>query len=282
VSSQVISPSTDRKRSSSSWPCRIAAYCAADSEDLDKIIKQVKDVAKKAGIPADQIESWVASKGGKIDTEQLVRQVRSLAEVGQGKLEGAANLVDSDKVVSTVKGFSPALASLLSLTLSQAGAKLGSEGKDSAKDGKAQYDATKKQIESLSTMLKCASSTVTESIPGRWPLPLPSPPSAAAGNFSADLEKRVTRLTDNLQKTLDEAPSVEATKDAAKDSAKAGEKTASAEAKQKEWEQAITKMKEQAKREFDGLRKDLEKEAGEGKKGEAAKKALDLAKGFLG
>jgi hypothetical protein len=41
-------------------------------------------------------------------------------------------------------------------------------------------------------------------------------------------------------------------------------------------------MKEQAKREFDGLRKDLEKEVGEGKKGEAAKKALDLAKGFLG
>lgn len=78
--------------------------------------------------------------------------------MGQGKLEGAANLVDSDKVVTTVKSFSPALASLLSLTLAQAGAKLGSEGKDAAKDGKAQYESTKKQIQSLSTMLKCASS----------------------------------------------------------------------------------------------------------------------------
>jgi hypothetical protein len=31
------------------------------------------DLAKQAGIPADMIESWIADKGGKVDTDKLVR-----------------------------------------------------------------------------------------------------------------------------------------------------------------------------------------------------------------
>lgn len=107
-------------------------------------------------------------------------------------------------------------------------------------------------------------------------------PPATAGGFSGDLEKRITKLSSALQKTLDEAPSVASTKEAVSDSAKQGEKTASAEDKQKEWEQAVVKMKDQVKSEVEALYKDLEKEVGQGKKGEAAKKAVELAKGFLG
>lgn len=92
----------------------------------------------------------------------------------------------------------------------------------------------------------------------------------------------MTNLSSALQKTLDEAPSVESTANAAKDSAKKGEKTSSAESKQQDWEAAVKKMKDQVKKEVEGLYKDIQKEVGEGKKGEGLKKALDLAKGFMG
>lgn len=127
-----------------------------DADDLDKIVEQIKAVAKKAGLPADQIESFIAAKGGKLDTAKFVEQAKSLVEAGQDKLEGAANIVNPDTVVSTVKGFSPALASLLALTLSQAGAQLGGAGQSAAKDGKAQFEQTKQQIETLTSSLKCA------------------------------------------------------------------------------------------------------------------------------
>lgn len=136
--------------------CSSPLLAAVDSDDLDKIVEQVKGVAKKAGIPADQIESWLASKGGKLDTEALIKQAKSLVEAGQDKVEDASKLVNPDKVVGTIKTFSPALASLLALTLSQAGAKLGGEGQSAAKDGKAQFEATKKQIETLTSTLKSA------------------------------------------------------------------------------------------------------------------------------
>lgn len=106
--------------------------------------------------------------------------------------------------------------------------------------------------------------------------------AAASGGFSEDLQKRVNNLSSALQKTLDEAPSVESTANAAKDSAKKGEKTSSAESKQQDWEAAVKKMKDQVKKEVEGLYKDIEKEVGESKKGEGLKKALDLAKGFMG
>jgi len=170
---------------------------SADGEDLDKVLKQVKDLAKKAGIPADTIESWIAAKGGKIDTDKLVsfslpiylsssdllplpssstprvhppnivlvllasrrvadcrpsfflslllslsrrshqvKQVQSLASAGQATVEH----FDTDKVVSSVKTLSPALASLLALTLQKSGVSLGSAGKDSAKGGKEQCE----------------------------------------------------------------------------------------------------------------------------------------------
>jgi len=175
----------------------------ADGEDLDKVLNQVKGLAKKAGIPADTIESWIASKGGKIDTDKLVsffllssflllythhpafslplplltlaytrlypplsfssrrrrvadcsppsplflfpspfvfypqvKQVQSLASAGQATVEH----FDTDKVVSSIKTVSPALASLLALTLQRSGVSLGNAGKDSAKGGKEQCE----------------------------------------------------------------------------------------------------------------------------------------------
>lgn len=37
------------------------------------MLSQAKEIANKAGLPADTIESWLATKSGKIDTEHLVR-----------------------------------------------------------------------------------------------------------------------------------------------------------------------------------------------------------------
>ena len=39
------------------------------------MIKQLKDAAKKAGLPADTAESWLKSKAeeGKVDAEDMVR-----------------------------------------------------------------------------------------------------------------------------------------------------------------------------------------------------------------
>lgn len=110
-----------------------------DGEDLDKVIKQVKDLARKAGLPADTIESWLAEKGGKFDTDAFVKKAQSLAESGPASVvKDQVQNFDTDKAVEAVKTISPALASLLALTLSQAGVKLGSSGKSAAKDGKEQ------------------------------------------------------------------------------------------------------------------------------------------------
>ncbi len=42
---------------------------------MDSLVKQLKEAAKKAGLPADQAEAWLKSKAqdGKIDAEALVR-----------------------------------------------------------------------------------------------------------------------------------------------------------------------------------------------------------------
>lgn len=47
----------------------------AAPEDLDDLVNQLKEGAKKAGLPADTIESWLKSKAkdNKIDAEALVR-----------------------------------------------------------------------------------------------------------------------------------------------------------------------------------------------------------------
>lgn len=43
--------------------------------DVDSLVKQLKEAANKAGLPADQAESWLRHKAqdGKIDAEALVR-----------------------------------------------------------------------------------------------------------------------------------------------------------------------------------------------------------------
>lgn len=85
--------------------------------DVDDLIKQIKGAAKEAGLPADQIESWLKTKAedGKVDVEAMVKQL-------EGKLRTAAKFmpVEPKEVVSTVKQFSPSLAELLASTMKQA------------------------------------------------------------------------------------------------------------------------------------------------------------------
>ena len=42
---------------------------------MDSLIKQLKDAAKSAGLPADTAEAWLKSKAedGKINAEEFVR-----------------------------------------------------------------------------------------------------------------------------------------------------------------------------------------------------------------
>lgn len=101
---------------------------------------------------------------------------------------------------------------------------------------------------------------------------------AASGSLSGDVQKRVSALQADLQKTLDSAPSVSSTANAAKESAKSGEKTSDAESKQKEWEQTLQKAKKDFKKQLDGVVADLEKAGG---KDENVKKALELAKAYF-
>ena len=46
----------------------------AAPSDVDSLVKQLKEAANKAGLPADQAEAWLQSKAqdGKIDAEALV------------------------------------------------------------------------------------------------------------------------------------------------------------------------------------------------------------------
>lgn len=50
------------------------ADMTAAPQDVDGLIKQLKDAAKKAGLPADTAESWIKSKveDGKVDAEDMV------------------------------------------------------------------------------------------------------------------------------------------------------------------------------------------------------------------
>lgn len=53
----------------------MALTSSAAPGDVDALVKQVKDAAKSAGLPADTIESWLKSKAedGKINAEETVR-----------------------------------------------------------------------------------------------------------------------------------------------------------------------------------------------------------------
>ena len=47
---------------------------SAAPNDVDDLVKQLKDTAEAAGLPADQVESWLKSKADdkKIDAVELV------------------------------------------------------------------------------------------------------------------------------------------------------------------------------------------------------------------
>lgn len=46
----------------------------ATPSDVDSLVNQLKEAAKKAGLPADQAEAWLKHKAqdGQIDAESLV------------------------------------------------------------------------------------------------------------------------------------------------------------------------------------------------------------------
>ena len=226
----------------------------ADGEDLDKVVKQVKDLAKKAGIPADTIESWIAAKGGKLDTDKLVKKAQSYASAGQT----AVDHFDTDKVISSVKLVSPSLASLLALGLSAGGLKLGSAGEGAAKGGKEQYEQAKKQLTTLTEGLK-----------------------SSTGGVSKDLQDRLATLQKDLEKTINAAPSLSSTADAAKDSASKGKVTGDAESKKEDWEAAVKKLQEDSKKALEGAMKDVEKAVKDGKAGESGKTVLELVKKYV-
>ncbi|WWC70819.1 uncharacterized protein I206_104771 [Kwoniella pini CBS 10737] len=85
--------------------------------DVDSLIKQIKEAANKAGLPADTVEAWLKSKAkdGKVDAEALAKQVES-------KLKDAAQYIPGEPkdLIKQVDQLSPSLAKLLQQALRQA------------------------------------------------------------------------------------------------------------------------------------------------------------------
>ena len=100
--------------------------------DVDELVKQLKDAAGKAGLPADTIESWVKSKAGEkqIDAEEMVSltitdswdQADVQAKSLEDKLKTAAKFLPGDPqdLVKQVETVSPSVAKLLQQALEQA------------------------------------------------------------------------------------------------------------------------------------------------------------------
>ncbi|WVN86515.1 uncharacterized protein L203_101679 [Cryptococcus depauperatus CBS 7841] len=86
--------------------------------DVDSLIKQLKETAKKAGIPADTVEAWLKSKAedGKIDADALGKQVEDKVKTAARFLPG-----EPKDVVKQVEQLSPSLAKLVSQAFQQAG-----------------------------------------------------------------------------------------------------------------------------------------------------------------
>ncbi|ORY28517.1 hypothetical protein BCR39DRAFT_496308 [Naematelia encephala] len=86
--------------------------------DIDALIKQLKDAAKSAGLPADQTEAWLKAKAedGKINAEELAQQVES-------KLKTVAHFIPGEPkdFIKQVEQFSPSVAKLLQQAMVQAG-----------------------------------------------------------------------------------------------------------------------------------------------------------------
>ncbi|RSH89378.1 hypothetical protein EHS25_002490 [Saitozyma podzolica] len=85
--------------------------------DIDDLIKQLKDAAKSAGLPADTAEAWLKAKvqDGKVDAEATAKQVEE-------KLRGAAKLIPGEPkdLIEQVKQVSPSIAELLKQAMQQA------------------------------------------------------------------------------------------------------------------------------------------------------------------
>lgn len=97
------------------------------------MIKQLKETAKSAGLPADAAESWLKSKAqeGKVDAEEMVRRpgqnckLQALtfqAKQLQSKLQMAARFFPGQPkdVVNQVSQISPSLGKLLLAAMQQA------------------------------------------------------------------------------------------------------------------------------------------------------------------
>ncbi|WWC88609.1 uncharacterized protein L201_003522 [Kwoniella dendrophila CBS 6074] len=85
--------------------------------DVDSLIKQLKEAASKAGLPADTAEAWLKSKAkdGKVDAEALAKQL-------EGKLKDVAQYIPGEPkdLIKQVDQVSPSLAKLLQQALQQA------------------------------------------------------------------------------------------------------------------------------------------------------------------
>lgn len=71
----MLSSWVSRRVSHPDAPRSINADQLAAPADVDSLIKQLKETAKSAGLPADAAESWLRSKAqeGKVDAEDMVR-----------------------------------------------------------------------------------------------------------------------------------------------------------------------------------------------------------------
>ncbi|ORX40125.1 hypothetical protein BD324DRAFT_616419 [Kockovaella imperatae] len=96
----------------------IKGFKSATPDDLDDLVKQLKEAAKKAGLPADQIESWLKSKADEknIDPEQLSKQLQSKLKTAEKFLPGQPK-----DLVKQVDQISPSAAKLLQQAMEQAG-----------------------------------------------------------------------------------------------------------------------------------------------------------------
>lgn len=118
-------------------PFLTTSHFIAAPADVDSLIKQLKDVAKKAGLPADTTEAWLKSKveDGKLDADALVSSFSCLpsewsntnrnaqAKQVEGKLKTAAKFIPGEPkdLIQQVEQVSPSLAKLVSQALQQAG-----------------------------------------------------------------------------------------------------------------------------------------------------------------
>jgi len=90
----------------------------AAPDDVDKLIKQLKDAAKSAGLPADTAEAWLKAKvqDGKVDVEAMGKQVEDQIQAYAKYIPG-----EPKAFIDQVAQFSPSVAKLLAQAMQQVG-----------------------------------------------------------------------------------------------------------------------------------------------------------------